>query len=128
MFAAYNGKDKAIGVATFDLATFINKGASGQGLKNKVYFQKCFDKNAAVTFSVKWTEQCQPIQEMSMIEETAEDAGDISIARISTLPDDEDMTHMSYRSVDFEVAAANKPEAIPILNLPIISRSRTSMK
>jgi len=63
LFAFYNGKDKAIGVASFDLALFVNKGVGAKTEKTKQVFQKCFDKTANIVYSVKWTELIEPIQE-----------------------------------------------------------------
>jgi len=51
--ANYNGKDKTIGVATFDLAVFLNNGKTQNGVKSeksRLVFQKCFDKNSSITF------------------------------------------------------------------------------
>ena len=51
LFAFYNSKDKAIGLANVDLGQFIGK--QGKGQMCKVVFMKCFDKNANITFDVK---------------------------------------------------------------------------
>jgi N-terminal C2 in EEIG1 and EHBP1 proteins len=51
LFAFYNGKDKAIGLCNVDLAEYIGK--NGKGQMSKATFQKCFDKNANVTYEIR---------------------------------------------------------------------------
>ena len=61
LFANYSGKDKAIGITTVDLAQFLNKNLNEK--PQKLLFQKCFDKAASVSISLKYKEIFDPIQE-----------------------------------------------------------------
>lgn len=53
LLAYYNGKEKAIGVATFDLASFANTPAGQMSDKQTLTFTKCFDAQARVNFTIK---------------------------------------------------------------------------
>jgi len=59
LFAFYNQKDKAIGLADVDLASFISFPNHGKDLQHHVAFQKCFDKAATLTFEVRVREATQ---------------------------------------------------------------------
>ena len=58
LLAYYNNKEKAIGIVSFDLASYVNN--KDLLIKNggiiKLNFEKCFDKQATISFSLKYKE------------------------------------------------------------------------
>ena len=48
LYATHNLKDKCIGLCDVNLAEMMN-----QSQMQKISFQKCFDKNASLTFEVR---------------------------------------------------------------------------
>jgi hypothetical protein len=59
LIAFFNQKDKAIGLADVDLASFMDLPHHGKDLQHNVTFQKCFDKAATLTFEVRVREATQ---------------------------------------------------------------------
>ncbi|CDW73131.1 UNKNOWN [Stylonychia lemnae] len=69
LIAFYNSKEKAIGICSVDLSHFIHGQKDQNGkIAAKVNFQKCFDKNAALSFEIRAKEQFNQIRE-SILEE-----------------------------------------------------------
>lgn len=62
--ASYNGKDKAVGVASFDIGAYLNKNLlKSNDSVTKLPFTKCFDKQASISFQLKFKEIFNAINE-----------------------------------------------------------------
>ena len=59
LFAFYNQKDKAIGLVDADLTQSLSLPNHGRDHLQSIVFQKCFDKNATLTYEVRVREASQ---------------------------------------------------------------------